>query len=130
MSEKRRPLLGASRVAAEQLQVDYARLVDDKDGAGWAALFGADGALVVGDDVITGPETLASFAENARSGVHIQGVASFSLADDGTVDAVAPFVFIKAEDGGTIAGWYEDKLVPAGDGYTFARRRIDIRTPR
>lgn len=130
MSEKRRPLLGESRIAAEQLLVDYARLVDNKDGTGWAALFGADGALVVGDDVITGPETLASFAENARSGVHVQGVATFTLADDGTVDSISPFVFIKAEDGGAIAGWYEDKLVSAGDGYTFARRRIDIRTSR
>jgi SnoaL-like domain len=123
-------LLGEDRAAAEQLQVDYARHVDDRDGDAWAELFGSDGVLVVGQREITGHDALKTFAEGSTRGVHIQGLASFAVVDDGSVESSSSFVFVNAETLQVIAGWYHDRLVASEAGYRFARREIDIRTRR
>jgi SnoaL-like domain len=113
--------------AAVALLVQYARFLDYLDGAAWSALFAEDGVLSFGDREITGREKLASFGQNSPRGVHIQGEAMFQRQPDGSVTCQSSFVFASTADGGVMAGWYTDRLVPDGNRFVFARRHIDIR---
>ena len=116
------------RQAAEQLLVDYARLVDHGDVAGFAALFGDDGVLAFGGKEISTPAKLTKFAERSPSGTHLQALAVFERAEDGTVRAESAFHFITNDKQSVIAGWYHDVLTPRGATFVFARREIEIRT--
>lgn len=128
VSDRSPALVGAQKAAAQRLLVDYARLIDDRDAEGWADLFGAEGALVFGEKEIRGRQRLIKFAANSTRGIHVQGVASFSAHADGSVASTSSFVFVNAESGKLIAGWYRDVLAPEGENYVFTRRHIDIRT--
>jgi SnoaL-like domain len=126
-SEQRPVLSEEERCAAVRLLVEYARFIDDADGAAWSALFGEGGVLAVGENEISGKQELAAFAENSPRGVHIQGEATFQRRPDGSIDSQSSFIFARAADGGVVAGWYTDCLARHDGRIVFARRHIDIR---
>lgn len=112
--------------AVTRLQADYARYVDDRDGAAFADLYGDTGVLSWGRRELTGRPTLEAFVAQAPRGVHLQGVASVEPGPDDVLGAVAPFVFFNAETGQIVAGRYTDQMVWQEGRLIFARRRIDI----
>jgi len=121
-------LLSPERAAAATaLLVSYALLIDSRRARPWARLFGDSGVLVVGDRTIQGEDPLAEFATRSTPGTHVQGEAILRETAGGIVRAQSAFVFVRNHDRGLISGWYEDVLHPQGEGYTFARRTIDIR---
>jgi len=108
------------------LQADYARFVDTRDTKSWGRLFGDHGVLAVGDRELTGQLAIAEFGSSSTVGVHIQAVPRVESRIDGRVDATSSFLFVNSATGALIAGLYKDELAPAGDGFVFARRQIDV----
>jgi hypothetical protein len=110
-----------------QVHAEYARLIDARDLSGWSRLFAEDGELVSVAGTVTGREALVRFARDFPAGGHLPGLPTVEPQPDGSVLALASFVFIDAAARTVVAGAYRDHLVPGGPGLLFRRREIESR---
>ncbi len=110
-----------------QLHAEYARLIDARDLPAWSRLFTEDGELVHAAGTVTGRDALVRFAEDSPVGAHLPGLPAVEPQPDGTVLAVAPFVFVNAGTRTVVAGTYRDHLVCGDRGLRFSRREIEAR---
>jgi len=117
-----------------RLLSDYGRLLDLRDGPGWAALFAPDGQWVGGEvyGAITGRESLADFVATAFANtppcVHMLG--NYAIEGDGTQATVwSRWLLIEQGAQGlqaSLAGSYADVLVKLQDGWRFKRREVAL----
>ena len=115
------------RLEITHLAARYALAVDERRLDDVAALFTEDGVLVHAAGTVTGRDALIRFAEEAPVGAHLPGLPAVEPHPDGSVRAVAPFVFVNAGTRTVVAGTYRDHLVPGGRGLQFRRREIETR---
>jgi hypothetical protein len=109
-------------VAVIRLIAEYGARIDEQQCDAFAALFGEDGVLAVGERRVQGPAELAEFARTSPRGVHLPGLPH--LAGD---DAVTPWTFVNRDTGALVCGHYRDVLRRGDDGrLLFARRDVDI----
>lgn len=136
MTEETRPTESDTQ-AIMRLLSDYGRLLDLRDGAGWAGLFLPDGEWVGGDHygVIAGREKLAQFVASEFAGtppcVHMFG--NFAIEVDGDTATVwSRWLLVEQRDGGltpALAGSYSDVLARTGGGWRFRRREVALDLP-
>jgi len=123
-----------------RLLSDYGRLLDLRDGAGWAALFTQDGEWIGGEHygVIAGRERLTQFVAeefaNAPPCIHLFGNHAIDLDDSGMA-ATAWSRWLLVEQRGAdlkiaLAGSYSDELVKQDGGWRFARREVTLDLPQ
>lgn len=124
------------RAAAESLEAEYARRLDEHDWHGMAGLFGPSGDLVSvgGVGAARGSEAISGMFENALRGIEVGAfhiLANLRVGhEDDTVTAAARWLYITAEPNGDPkllqCGRYADVLEEDdGDGeWRFARKEI------
>jgi uncharacterized protein (TIGR02246 family) len=115
------------RAQISDLLVEMARTLDDRDGAGYAALFTEDGALELGEMRLQGREALAaSVAQNlAGYGAVWHLSSNHAIEIDGDRARTRSYVLgahVHGEDlaqHADMAGWYDTALVRTGRAWRF-----------
>lgn len=106
-----------------RLHAAYGYAIDRRDGPALAALFTADGSMVMqGFDPVVGRAALASHIESAPRGVHLVGFPH--LRGDGS--AATAYTFTSAKFGRVISGYYYDEFAREDGRLLFARREISM----
>ena len=125
----------ADELAIRRTLSSYCHRCDDGDFARLVDQFTRDGALVFGDEVVTGrAELLAWFERNQPAelrGKHLMTNTVVEVEGD-RASALSDFVFLRVVDGGprpAVAGRYRDELVRVGDEWLLERRDIHIMRP-
>jgi len=125
------------RAAISDLLVDFARALDDRDWAGYAANYTDDGVLVImGRTVHVGRDGLAenTSANLSRyAGTHHLSTNHAITIDGDTATTRSYLVAAHVLEGGDPrrhadgAGWYRCTLRRTPDGWRFARVELEIR---
>jgi hypothetical protein len=125
----------ADELAIRRTLSSYCHLCDDGDFSRLVNQFTPHGALVFGDEVVTGRAELLTWFERNQPpefrGKHLMTNTVVEVADD-RASALSDFVFLRLVDGRprpAIAGRYRDDLVRTGDRWLLERRDIQIMHP-
>ena len=122
--------------AAEEIRnllVRYGLLLDQKDFAGYAALFTADGVLHAPLGTATGPEAIRELLDGIlgpiEPGFHL--MASPLIEVDGDeATSTSRFTYVQNGEGGAVevrlVGHYDDRLRREAGHWRFRHRRITI----
>ncbi|MBB3661309.1 MULTISPECIES: nuclear transport factor 2 family protein [Prauserella salsuginis group] len=110
----------------------YARAVDTRDDTALAEVFTADVAFERVDGLREGRDTVLAFYRSVFAGPTvwskhmITNVLVRPRGDGLAVTAYFQAVSRTADDAIAVFGEYDDLLVPDGDGWRIARKRIDV----
>ncbi len=122
-----------AREAIRALLLDYGRLLDAGDFAGYAALFAEDGEWVGGLGRFQGRAAIRAMLEDNLAPGPRERLTSLHLMSNEVIEVDGEratarsrwFFIVTGEDGAPrllLAGRYEDELVREGGRWLFARR--------
>jgi 3-phenylpropionate/cinnamic acid dioxygenase small subunit len=121
-------------LSVRDLLTRYARLCDERNTDGWAALFTADARFVVRDLEYRGDAIRQWLLDQSHNpaGCHATMNVTVTPARTDAASAVADFVFVRRHEGTgpweiINVGRYEDQLVRLGGNWLFRERVITLR---